>query len=122
MQVQVSTDKNIDGREALERWAAAELEGKLDHHRQDITRIEVHLSDENAGKGGTNDKRCVMEARLVDHPPIAVSHHAPGVDEAFRGAQTKLKHALESALDKRKNHRDRDSIRHESGASEEPSA
>jgi len=121
MQVQVNTDKNIEGREALERWAAAELAEKLDHFRQDITRVEVHLSDENANKGG-NDKRCVMEARLTAHQPLAVTHHAAGMDEAFRGAQTKLKHAIETTLDKRRKHRDRESIRHDSGDGERPAS
>ncbi|RYG14933.1 MAG: HPF/RaiA family ribosome-associated protein [Burkholderiales bacterium] len=122
MQVQVNTDKNIEGREALERWATTELTGKLEHFRADVTRVEVHLSDENSNKGGT-DKRCVMEARLAAHQPVAVTHHATGMDEAFRGAQTKLKHALESTLDRRKKHRDRESIRHDAGdGSEGPSA
>ncbi len=122
MQVQVNTGKNIEGREALERWAAMELTDKLEHFRQDITRVEVHLSDENGDKGGP-DKRCVMEARLAAHKPLAVSHHAQGMDEAFRGAQAKLRHALESTLDKRKNHRDRESIRRDTDAANEgPSA
>lgn len=121
MQVQVSTDKNIEGREALERWATTELADKLDHFRQDITRVDVHFSDENANKGG-NDKRCLIEARLAAHPPLVVTHHAAGMDEAFRGAQTKLKHAIETTLDKRKKHRDRESIRHESGDAESPAS
>ena len=33
-----------------------------------ITRVEVHLGDENAGKRGSDDKRCMMEARLEGHP------------------------------------------------------
>ncbi len=110
MQVQVNTGSSIDGREALERWATEELTAKLDHFRRDITRIEVHLSDENGDKGGT-DTRCAMEARLAAHQPVAVTHHAAGMDEAFRGAQSKLKHVLETTLDKRKKHRDRESIR-----------
>ena len=122
MQVQVNTGRNIEGREALERWAGLELAEKLEHFRQDITRVEVHLSDENGNRGGP-DTRCVMEARLAAHQPLAVSHHGHGMDEAFRGAQAKLKHALETAFDKRKTHRERDSIRRDAGAANEgPSA
>ena len=121
MQVQVNTDHNIEGREKLERWAAAELSGKLDHFRQDITRVEVHLSDENRNKGEGNT-RCTMEARLAAHQPLAVTHHAAGMDEAFRGAEAKLKHALESTLDKRKKHRDRESIRRDGDVAEGPAA
>lgn len=113
MQVQVNTKHTIEGREALERWAQAELDQTLSRFSHEITRVEVHLSDENSGKAGDGDKRCLMEARLVSHPPVAVSHHAPGVDEAFRGAEDKLKRALESTLGRLKDHRDRDSIRHD---------
>ena len=31
-----------------------------------------------------------MEARLANHAPVAVTHHAPGIDEAFRGAEGKV--------------------------------
>lgn len=112
MQVQVNTGKNIEGREALERWATAEVEDRLDHFRQDLTRVEVHLSDETANKGA-HDMRCLMEARPAAHAPVVATHHAPGMDEAFRGALAKLRHALENTLDRRKDHRDRVSIRRE---------
>ena len=39
-----------------------------------------------------------MEARLAHHQPLAVTQHAPGIDEAFRGAADKLKRLLDSKL------------------------
>ncbi len=111
MQVQVNTNNSIEGREALERWAQAEINQTLERFSHEVTRVEVHLSDENSGKAGAADKRCLMEARLANHPPVAVTHHAAGMDEAFRGAEGKLKRALDSTLDRLKHHRDRDSIR-----------
>jgi hypothetical protein len=119
MQVQVNTNHSIEGREALERWATTEVTSGLQRFSQDITRIEVHLSDENGGNG-LDDKRCMMESRLANHEPIAVTNHASGLDEAFRGALTKLKHALDSSLGRSKNHRDRESIRRD--AALDPSA
>ncbi|MDO9402733.1 MAG: HPF/RaiA family ribosome-associated protein [Polaromonas sp.] len=113
MQVLVNTNHSIEGREALERWASTELNDGLARFKNDLTRVEVHLSDENAAAGGVDDKRCLMEARLANHAPVAVSHHASGVDEAFRGALTKLRHALDSTLGRMKDHRDRESIRHD---------
>ena len=110
MQIQVNANHSIDSREALESWAKAEVSHGLERFGQDITRVEVHLSDESSGSG-VGDKRCLMEARLASHLPLAVTHHATGIDEAFRGALTKLKHALDSSLGRQKNHRDRDSIR-----------
>ena len=63
-----------------------------------ITRVEVHFSDENGGKGGANDKRCVMEARLAGRKPIAVTDQADTFDEVIDGAAEKLKHALKKIL------------------------
>jgi ribosome-associated translation inhibitor RaiA len=112
MLVQVNTGNGIDNTEALQRWASEHLNETLDRFQQEITRIEVQLSDENSGKGGDGDKRCMLEARLASHQPVAVNHHGETQDEAFRGAARKLLHALDHTLGKlRDHHRDRDSIR-----------
>ena len=112
MQIQVNTGSGIDNSDALQRWASDHLNETLDRFRQDITRIEVQLNDENSGKSGNADKRCMMEARLAGHQPIAVNHHAETQDEAFRGAARKLLNALDHSLGKlRDHHRDRESIR-----------
>ncbi|MFC5498893.1 HPF/RaiA family ribosome-associated protein [Caenimonas terrae] len=112
MQIQVNTGSGVDNTESLQRWASEHLSETLARFQQDITRIEVQLSDENSGKSANADKRCMMEARLAGHQPIAVNHHAETQDEAFRGAARKLLHALDHSLGKlRDHHRDRDSIR-----------
>ncbi len=112
MQIQVNTGSGVENSEALQRWASEHLTETLDRFQQDITRIEVQLNDENSGKAGDADKRCMMEARLAGHQPVAVNHHSPTQDEAFRGAARKLMHALDHTLGKlRDHHRDRDSIR-----------
>ena len=112
MQIQVNTGSGIDNSESLQRWAKEHLTETLGRFQQDITRIEVQLSDENSGKSGNADKRCMMEARLAGHQPIAVNHHAETQDEAFRGSARKLLNALDHTLGKlRDHHRDRDSIR-----------
>lgn len=98
MQVLVNTDASVEGREALERSVAATVEDALERFAQDVTRVEVHLSDENAAKGGSNDKRCMMEARLAGHQPLAVSHKAPSMDLAVDGAAQKLQHAIGNTL------------------------
>jgi ribosome-associated translation inhibitor RaiA len=112
MLIQVNTGNGLENTEALQRWASEHLNETLDRFQQDITRIEVQLTDENKGKGGADDKRCMMEARLASHEPIAVNHHGETQDEAFRGAARKLLHALDHTLGKLRDiHRDRDSIR-----------
>jgi ribosome-associated translation inhibitor RaiA len=123
MQIQVNTGSGIDNSDALQRWASEHLNETLDRFHQDITRIEVQLNDENSGKSGNADKRCMMEARLAGHQPIAVNHHADTQDEAFRGAARKLLNALDHSLGKlRDHHRDRESIRKDEPAGVVPGA
>ena len=113
MQVQVNTSNGIENKETLERWAAEFLNESLARFSQEITRVEVQLTDENSGKKGAADKRCMLEARLNGHAPVAVNHHGESQDDAFRGATQKLIRVLEHTFGKldRHEHRDRDTIR-----------
>ena len=52
MQIQVNTDDNVQGRDALSRRVQAEINNTLGRFSSQITRIEVHLSDLNASKSG----------------------------------------------------------------------
>jgi hypothetical protein len=61
-----------------------------------ITRVEVHLGDVNADKLGTQDKRCLMEARAAGLNPVAVTNQAANLEEAISGAAQKLKRLLDS--------------------------
>ncbi len=113
MQIHVNATNGIENKETLERWADAELKDTLARFAGEVTRVEVHLSDENALKAADADKRCAMEARLANHQPLAVTHHAATQDEAFRGAAAKLKRLLESTLGRLLDttRRDRETIR-----------
>lgn len=117
MQIQVNTNQSVQNKDATEQWAKTELNTLFGRFKEDITRIEVHLSDENGDKKSTDDKRCVMEARMAKHQPLAVTHNASSVDEAFRGAAAKLKRLLESTIGKLREH-DRESIRHDTNPTE----
>ncbi len=98
MKIQINTDHNIKGREALAEQTKATVESTLGHLVDHVTRVEVHLSDENGKKTGGHDKRCMMEARLERHQPIAASHEAETLGEAVVGAVEKLKSALDHTL------------------------
>ena len=110
MQVQVNTT-GVANKESLDRWADDELRQQLHRFADELTRVEVHLSDENGQRASDADKRCVMEARLAHHAPLAVTHDAATLDDAFRGAIDKLKRQLEHKLDRQTKHRDRTTIR-----------
>lgn len=111
MLVKVNSNQSMQTHEALERWANTELNEALSRFKDDILSIDVHLSDENSDKPSNQDKRCMMEARLAHHQPVAVNHQASGQDEAFRGACKKLERALDHTFGKLRDHRARDSIR-----------
>lgn len=105
MKIQVNTDDHIDGREALATRIEAAMANSLDRFSAHITRLEIHLSDENGDKNGQADKRCVLEARLEGRRPIAVTCEAATIDLAVAGATDKLKGALGSTLDQLYEHR-----------------
>lgn len=98
MQVQVHTDNNIHGREEVVALVQNSVEGALGRFQDRMTRIEAHLSDTNSHKTKGDDIRCVLEARLAGHQPIAVSHQAPTVELAVSGATDKLERSIESTL------------------------
>lgn len=95
MQIQVNSDNHIQGNIRLEEWVRSTVESTLERFEEDLTRVEVHLRDENGDKPGPHDKRCQMEARPKGHQPISVSHKSASLDQAVEGAATKLEHALE---------------------------
>ena len=114
IKVQVNTSNDIENKEALERWASDYLNEQLARYAQDLTSIEVQLTDENhAAKGGGIDKRCMLEARVTGRAPVAVTTYAPDQNLAIRGACEKLAHALDHTFGKldRREHRARDTIR-----------
>ena len=100
MQVLVNSDNHIQSSARLEEWVRTTVESTLERYEEDLTRIEVHLRDENGDKPGPHDLRCQMEARPKGHQPISVTHKADTLEQAIDGAATKLDHALEHLFGK----------------------
>lgn len=111
MQIQLNTSNGIENKESLDRWADDELRQQLARYADDLVRIEVHLSDENGQRASASDKRCVMEARLAGHGPLAATHDAQTIDAAFRGALDRIKRQIDHKLGRATDHRDRSTIR-----------
>lgn len=100
MNIQINTDHTIDGGAGLTAYVQSIVESSLGRFQQHVTRVEVHLTDENGSKSGTEDKRCMMEVRIEGQHPSAVTHHAGTVDDAVEGAAEKLKRSVENTLGK----------------------
>ncbi len=100
MQIQINSDKNINADEKMETYYSSLIEKALGRFEDHITRIEVHLSDENSEKSGTDDKRCLIEARLNGKPPVAVTNTDETIEKSFRGSLDKIKKVLDTTFSK----------------------
>jgi ribosome-associated translation inhibitor RaiA len=100
MQVQVTTDNNVNGSANLISNVEADLTESLSRFSNQITRVEVHLRDVNGPKTTGDDKSCLLEARLAGRPPVVVSHEAASLRQALDGASDKLVRSLEKHLGK----------------------
>ncbi len=111
MQILVNTDSNVSGREDLADRVAATVEARLERFADHITRVEVHLADESAGRTTGADHRCTIEARPAGRQPIAVTTHAATVDESVASAVGKLVTVLGREHDRHDHHKGSASIR-----------
>lgn len=102
MLIQINTDRNIKGHEPYRERLSAELLQALHRFSSHITRVEVHLTDENGPKIGVDEKRCVIEAKMEGRKPVAVTHFGITADLAFTGATEKLVKMIESILDRQR--------------------
>jgi ribosome-associated translation inhibitor RaiA len=107
MKIQLNTDAHIAGTESLSAQVTATVEQALERFDGHITRVEVHLSDENGAKSGQKDKRCMLEARLEGRQPVAVTEHAATLEQAVNGAAQKLAHLLDNTLGRFKDLREK---------------
>ena len=99
MHVQVNSH-HIPGSVELHEWVGSTVEERLERFDDFLTRIEVHVSDENAQKAGADDKRCQIEARPKGHQAVSVTHKAESLQLAVEGAAEKMRHALEHLIGK----------------------
>jgi ribosome-associated translation inhibitor RaiA len=101
MQIQINTDHNIKGHEALIAQVTGVVENALNRFSEHITHVEVHLSDENSDKkSGYDAMRCMMEARLEGRHSIAVTQQSATLDQAVDDAADKLANLIESTLER----------------------
>jgi ribosome-associated translation inhibitor RaiA len=98
MLVHLTTDNHIQGREKLVQEVESAVEAALARFQPQLTRVEVHLRDENGHKPGDNDKQCTLEARLAGLPPLAATGNGANLDQALDGALEKLVAQLDHKL------------------------
>lgn len=99
MQIQLNTNTNMEGNEALAEQVEIIIKKALDRFSQQITQVEVYLRDQNSSKKfSPNDKRCLIAVRLANCPPVAVSDLALTPQQSVIGATKKMKYLLDNTL------------------------
>ena len=97
--MQLSTDHNIRGHEALASQISGVVEAALIRFGGQVQRVVVHLSDENsATKVGNLGIRCVMLPHLDGLAPLAVTDLDATVGRAIDGAARTLSKLIQNTL------------------------
>ncbi len=104
MNIQFNTDRSLTLHDEFRNKLNNHLTEKLSRFSNHITRLEVHLSDENGNKKGQDDKKCVLEARVESRPSIAVTAAGNNYELAIDAAVSKLKSSLNTIMDRIKDH------------------
>ena len=100
MQIQFNTDSSVMGTQNVAERIEAQLRERLARFEDRLTRLEVHVRDDNGPKGGADDKTCMIEARLRGGDPVSVHAGAADVDAAARSAATKMAKLLDKRFGK----------------------
>ena len=105
MTVQINADNNLSVHEDYSKKLEDTISKDLSRFDEIVTRIEVHLSDENGSKDLPNDKKCLLEARLKGRQPVVVSALGNTYDQALKGATDKIKASIDTITGRLKSHK-----------------
>lgn len=100
MIVQVNAG-DVESSQALTDHCNDAVDSALRHVASQVTRVEIHLHDDNANKSAADDKRCTMEARIAGEQPLAVDHASDDLYKSITEAAGKLGRAVKSKIEKR---------------------
>jgi len=110
MHVIINSDKNVDISEQYSEELTERVQTSLARFESSLTRVEVHLGDESAGRSTGDDIRCVLEARPEGLKPESVTNNASTVDAALKGSLDKMMAVLGTTLGRRSDHKGNSSM------------
>lgn len=105
MQFQFNSDSSVMGTADVASRIEQQVRQRLARFEDRLTRLEVHVSDVNGRKAGSDDKHCTIEARPRGGRPIGVTGKAADVDAAARIAAGTMAERLERVFGKADRHR-----------------
>ncbi len=95
VQINGHSHADVDSRKIT--WMQTALGEEFARFADQISRVEVHFSDENGvDRKGSDDIRCLMEVRLNGKQPINVESRRDSVENAFREAASAMLRRMES--------------------------
>lgn len=101
MQVIINSDNQVDLQEDFIQHWQSEITSSLKRFNDWITRVEVHLTDENgASRGGVDDIRCLIEARPADRQPVSIEVRGESAELALADGIQTLGRRLGTLVDK----------------------
>jgi hypothetical protein len=98
--IKIRASSSVEGSAKLDAYVKSVVARGLARFARRLTRIAVYLSDENAEKEGSNDKRCQIEARAASQKPVSVTATSAKVEKALTIAVGKMKRLLATRFDK----------------------
>lgn len=98
MQINVNTDNTIDKHQGLDEHVESVVRSSIGRFGEQVTRVDVHLSNENKEKKADGGNYCMMEARVAGYQPVVVHNHGVDLHQSIQQAGNKLARALDSAL------------------------
>ncbi|MDD9920703.1 MAG: HPF/RaiA family ribosome-associated protein [Boseongicola sp.] len=101
MEIHTSTDNTINGDLRVAEVAELAVKNDLGHMDDWLTRVDVHLKDQNGSKKGPANIRCTIEARPRGLAPMAAHADATDISAALKAAAVKLRARLQSEHSKR---------------------
>ncbi len=104
MVIQLHADRSLSIHEEYASKLTGVILRELDRFAELLTRVELHLADENAQRKTKEDKKCTIEAKLKSKHPVAVTSHGDTYDNAVTGAILKLQASLNTIVGKMQNH------------------
>jgi ribosome-associated translation inhibitor RaiA len=96
MNIQFNTGNNIDGSDRQSDYFSTLISEDLKRYDSQMTRLEVHLSDQDNSQHEKSEIKCTLEARLKNLNPIVVTNQGNSHEEAIKGAIQKLKKSLDT--------------------------
>jgi ribosome-associated translation inhibitor RaiA len=99
MIIQINTDNHVQGSAELTREVESLVESALGRFGDRITRVEVHLTDENSSQKTHGDAmRCRLEARPASRQPVTVTADAATIEQAVASAAKKMERLLDGTF------------------------